>query len=104
MSTRHTHPAPFSARPTYRCDVCGRHYPMGGYGREWDYQDHLAMHAWWVAVRAEAVAVATWPLLLAWTLWVSMTGPKRHEDWTLPLALLIVAGALLATMIAHGAR
>jgi len=28
----------------------------------------------------------------------------RHEQWTLPLALLIVAGALLATMIAHGAR
>jgi len=103
MTARYTRP-PFSARPTYECPTCHRHYPMGGYGRERDYQDHLAMHAWWSAVRAEAVAVATWPLLLLMSLWDSLTGPKRHEQWTLPLALLIVAGALLATMIAHGGR
>jgi len=104
MSTRHTHPAPFSARRRYVCPTCGKSLPMGGWQRSHDYDDHLAAHQFWVAVRAEAVAVATWPLLLAWTLWMSMTAPRRHEDWTLPLALLIVAGALLATMIAHGAR
>ncbi len=104
MSTRHTRPAPFSARPTYRCDVCGKHFPMGGWQRQLDYDDHLAMHARWAAVRAEAVAVATWPLLLAWTIWVSMTGPRRHEDWTLPLALLVVACALLAAILRHGGR
>ena len=103
MRTRHTRPA-FSARPTYACPTCGKHLPRGGWQRQMDYDDHLAMHAWWVAVRAEAVAVATWPLLLAWTLWMSMTAPRRHEDWTLPLALLAVAGALLATMLRHGAR
>lgn len=98
------HPAPFSARPTYRCDVCGKHLPMGGWQRFHDYDDHLAAHEFWRSVRAEAVAVATWPLLLVFALWTSMTGPRKHEDWTLPLALLVVAGALLATMIAHGGR
>ncbi len=104
MSTRHTHPAPFSARPTYHCDVCGKHLPQGGWQRFHDFEDHQAAHAFWAAVRAEAVAVATWPLLLAWTLYTALTGPRKHEDWTLPLALLVVAGALLATMIAHGGR
>lgn len=101
MTTRYTRPA-FSARPTYECATCHRHYPMGGYGRERDYQDHIAAHRFWSTVRAEAVAVATWPLLLAVSLWDSLSGPRRHEDWTLPLALLVVVGALLATMIAHG--
>jgi len=97
-------PAPFSARRRYVCPTCGKSLPMGGWQRSHDYDDHLAAHQFWVAVRAEAVAVATWPLLLAWTLWVRMTAPRRHEDWTLPLALLIVAGALLATMLRHGGR
>ena len=95
---------PEQSGPRYECPVCRKTFPVGGWQRSYDYDDHLAMHAWWAAVRAEAVAVATWPLLLAWTLWVSMSGPRRHEYWTLPLALLVVAGALLATMIAHGGR
>ncbi len=103
MTARYTRPA-FSARPTYQCPTCGKHLPQGGWQRQMDYDDHLAMHAWWAAVRAEAVAVATWPLLLALSLWDSCTGPRRHADWTLPLALLVVACALLATIFAHGGR
>ncbi len=102
MTARYTRP-PFSARPTYECPVCHRHYPLGGWGREQDYQDHLAAHRFWRAVRAEAVAVARWPLLLAVALWDSLSGPRRHEDWTLPLAALVfVVCALLAIMLSPG--
>ncbi len=95
-------PRAFSARPTYTCPTCQKKFRAQGWQAEYDYQDHIAAHAWWVAVRAEAIAVATWPLLLAWAIWVSMTGPRKHEDWTLPLALLVVACALLAIMLAPG--
>lgn len=98
------HPPPFSANRTYVCPTCGEHFPVGGWQREYDFEDHLAAHRFWAAVRAEAVAVATWPLLLLVGIWDSLSGPRKHEDWTLPLALLVVAGALLAAMLRHGGR
>lgn len=105
MTARYTRPAPFSARPVYVCPTCGRTMPTGGWQRQYDYDDHLAAHRFWSTVRAEAVAVATWPLLLAVALWAALTGPRRHEDWTLPLAVLVfVVCALLAIMLSPWGR
>lgn len=96
---------PEKSGPRYHCEACGRSFPIGGWQREYDFQDHLAAHRFWRAVRAEAVAVAMWPLLLAVALWDSLSGPRRHEDWTLPLAALVfVVCALLAIMLSPGAH
>lgn len=90
MSTRHTRP-PFSSKPVYVCPTCGKALPMGGWQAEYDYQDHLAAHAWWAAVRAEAVAVATWPVLLAVGLYATLTG--RWGPW------LLAGGIWLAALL-----
>ena len=91
------HPAPFSARPQYHCDVCGRYLPMGGYGREQDYQDHLAAHAFWRNVRGEALEWALLPLVLLVCAWAALTGERRHE-WTGRLAVALCVAVFLVTL------
>jgi len=95
MTTRHTHPAPFSACRCYVCPTCGAYFPVGGWQREYDYADHRAAHAYWRSVRAGAVAAATWPLLLAVGLYAALPAWwARWWHWTL------AAGCWLAAFLA----
>ena len=107
MTARYTRPA-FSAKPTYVCPQCGKVTQAGGWQAQHDYDDHLAAHARWAAVRAEAVAAATWPLLLALSLYVALTawwdGLDSLHRRTWLLAALVSALATAASALSGGRR
>ncbi len=90
-------PTPFSAIRCYQCPTCGEYFPVGGWQREYDWQEHVAGHARRRAVRVAVTEWAALPVLALLGLWLALTGESRHE-WTGRLAVALCVAAFLLTL------